>query len=292
MKNKILYNGKEYLLLLSMIISVLSASCSDEEQTNSLPKRVPLLLIGEAVPMKAPSATRATPNGNWRTEDRVAIQVADEGVKKYKPLVGTGDGDSFYWRSTTEKKKITGWYPFSESMPTELKLSTDQSEEGYFQSDFMWGSTEISYTKGVSTLSFTHRVAKLTVVLKAEPGLSIDGAKVLINGYTQADVNQEDGTLTKKGKREWVIATTGGYNALLIPDEEGTTERFIEVKTADGYSYYYQPENVADTQLLSGTAYTYTITITRDGLVINASDSAEWLYGGSEDVTSTVKTKE
>lgn len=292
MKDKILYNYKGRLLLLSMIISVLSVSCSDEEQTISLPKRVPLLLIGEPVPMKAPSATRITPNGSWRLEDRVAIQVANEGVKKYKPMVGTGDGDGFYWKSTTEKKKITGWYPFSESMPTELNLSTDQSEEGYFQSDFMWGSTEISYTKGVSTLSFNHRVAKLTVLLEAEPGLSIDGAKVLIYGYTQADVNQEDGTLTKKGKREWVTTTTDGYNALLIPDEEGTTERFIEVKTADGYSYYYQPEKASDTQLLSGTAYIYTITITRDGLVVNNSSHVEWGNSENEYVNSTEKTQE
>lgn len=177
------------------------AACTPDEVTDDtrLPEgKYPFTLTAEMDGLAA--TTRATADGNWDGNEKVAVQVKtgnEAPVKEYTVTNTTGEltsTDPFYWQKADETKQVSAWYlgtGYSGTLPTAWSVQSDQngSESGksnYQRSDFLYApQTGISY-KGNKELPFYHQTAKVVInIRKAEPLTQVDQIKaVSINNVT------------------------------------------------------------------------------------------------------------
>ena len=267
-----------------------------------------------------PQTRAATADGQWTTGDEVAIQVkgVKDGVKKYTPtsisnnaatatLQAATDETPFYWKSTTEEKIVSAWYPYTATKPSTFIVKKDQNgtdgTDGYQASDLIYvASQKVTYS-GSKELTFKHLPVKVVVNLKAGTGVTaneVTSASVTIinqsltSGAITYGTTSTDATTDGTNTADWSVAQVANgdiditpkkvtpaatdcqksVQALLVPRQmKGVS--FIKV-TAGGNDYYYTPEKETDANLQAGKQYTYTITVTKNGLTVTASGAADW----------------
>ena len=229
---------------------------------------------------QAASATRATVDGDWQGVTSVALQL-DGAVKEYTVSASNTDGyrsatlartdNPFYWPNLDDIT-VSAWWPYAEALPT-VKVAEDQSTLAAFQnSDFISAENQ-TVTFDAPTLTFTHRTARVTIVLKPGSGImSVAGATVsLVN-------------LSAEGDNPTAITTcnTAGdtYEALAAPQTipEGTI--FIRVEL-NNRSFNFQPKK--EVVLEPGKRYTYTLNVSGKSLNLTGSSITDWEDGGDED---------
>lgn len=300
--------------------TLLAAACTQDDLTDAggtaLPEGKYPMTFSTAV--EGLTVTRAnTAEGQWTTSDEIAVQVGSE-VKKYKP---TGAGASvtlqaapgvtpFYWQKSDEKKNVSAWCcgmgTYNASLPTTWTVQTNQSTDGYQQSDFLYAMPqELTYSNGGnSQLTFKHLPAKVVINLKAGGGITnteVKNATVrLVNqAITSGTIDAAAGTVAQVSLDYGNTITpqqlnaTDGYQqsvqALVVP-QQMQDKRFIEV-AIDGvkFEYYYTPTGQNDANLVSGQQYTYNITVKNGYLnvVTVSKEGGAWSGGDTEDVSSS-----
>ena len=229
-----------------------------------------------------------------------------------KYTTGTGGSltpeDTPYFPQNGNGVNIIGLYP--SGLTTNIKddavafsVKSDQSTNvNYKASDLMVGKPEngnpVARTTSSIALQFKHCLSKINVNIKAGAGVSadvLDGATVTI--YTRTndatfDVNREDvvTAVETQGQAASPFVTMGtlissqnvfeGLSAIIIPQEIPAGSRFIMISITDGQSttnYAYSlptTENVIKFE--SGYAYTYNLTVTKSGLVVDSSTISNW----------------
>ena len=268
---------------MAVFACLLAASCSDvtDDRTTLPPGTYPITFTASVDGL---SATRATTDNAWTDGETVAIQISDE-VKQYAASSGgyltvAGGAAPFYWQSTSDIT-VNAWYPYSDTKPAanELKVKADQSGNGYGQSDHL-EAAEATVTFRSPALTFKHRTAKVVVTLKGGNGVA-DVSSATVWFLNQTGVESGGTEITPK------TVTTGGtatYTALLIP-QQMQNQKFIKV-TVGGNDYFYTPTGQNDANLMGGNQYTYTITVTQNGLTVTAGGATEWNSSSTTDVTS------
>ena len=121
----------------------------------------------------ATAGTRAPVDGNWEGVSLVGVLIGGT-VKAYNVTPSTSDNtgatltstDPHYW-TNHDDITVTAWWPYTEgetAMPV-VKVAADQSARKDFEgSDFISAENQpVSY--GNPTLRFTHRTARVTVIL-------------------------------------------------------------------------------------------------------------------------------
>ncbi|WP_455623683.1 fimbrillin family protein [Parabacteroides sp.] len=222
------------------------------------------------------TVTRATADGSWTGTEEVAIQIGST-TKKYTVSSGgsmsVAAGDTpFYWENKNDIA-VSAWYPYNSGSKPALVVKADQSKDnGYQLSDYL-EATDATVTFQEPKLTFTHRTAKVVVTLVKEASIPD------LNNVTVTFVNQDgvkgDGTdVTPKTETNGDNVTT--YTALLVP-QQIQNNQFIKV-TIGSNAYYYTPANATDVDLKAGMAYTYTITVKKEGLQVTAGTSVSWEY--------------
>lgn len=284
---------------------------ADATQGEMLPEgKYPVTFIATGLGMSA--TTRATAEGEWNTDDEVAVQVENESAKKYKPS-SSGSGvtltatDPFYWQSTSNIN-VTAWYfgtGYQSSLPTTWSVKTDQSgngnNNGYQKSDFLYAPQTAIDFKGTKSLTFYHQTAKVVVNIR-NYGVATDAEKIAsitINAVADGDFNTtltencglsakngaspseiksfkltEPNNVSFGGAKENALAS---YQALVIPQnlKDNTS---IEIKI-NGYNTFKYP---LDRSWKGGTQYTYNLTI--EGSEVTATvtpSSMEWTNGAT-----------
>ena len=121
----------------------------------------------------ATAGTRAPVDGNWEGVQSVAVRM-DGTVKAYNVTPSTSDNtsatltstDPHYW-TNHDDITVTAWWPYTEgeTTPPAVVVRADQSSPTDFEgSDFISAENQpVSY--GNPTLRFTHRTARVTVIL-------------------------------------------------------------------------------------------------------------------------------
>lgn len=286
-------------------VLLLAAACTQDELSGGKGEPLPegKYPMTFATTVEGVTATRATTDNSWAGGEDVAVQVGAANPKKYTAstdgkLSAATDVEPFYWESTTEEKIVSAWYPYTATKPSTFIVKKDQSgtvqsgTDGYQASDLIYAASQKVTYSGSKELKFNHLPVKVVVNLKAGTGVTADEVK----GATVTIINQSltsgaitDGTNTA----DWSVAqvTSGdvgitpkvitcpadcqkSVQALLVPRQmKGVS--FIKV-TAGGNDYYYIPTNETDANLRAGQQYTYTITVTKNGLTVTASGAAEW----------------
>ena len=248
----------------------------------------------------ATASTRAPVDGNWEGVQSVAV-LMDGTVKTYNVTPSTADHtsatltstDPYYWTNHNDIT-VTAWWPYTEgeTTPSAVKVKANQSARKDFEGSDLIVADGQTVTYGSPTLRFTHRTARVTVVLTDyTEGL----ASVRLTGLSTENGNPDEITPYDKGSNT--------YTALVAPQSVAAGTTFITCTFADAKTFVYKMKNAADWQ--AGGEYTYTVslaaakdlgyTIESDGTyTVTSADGlmnvAELVNGGKSDINITLDT--
>ena len=244
------------------------------------------------------AGTRAPADGNWTGVQSVAVMM-DGTVKTYKVTPSTADPtsatltstDSYYW-TNHNNITVTAWWPYTagETTPPAVKVKANQSAQKDFEGSDLIVADGQTVTYGSPTLRFTHRTARVTIVL---------------TDYTEGLASVQMTGLSTEGDNPDIIVPydkgSNTYTAIVAPQSVAAGTTFITCTFTNGKTFVYKMKNATDWQ--AGGEYTYTVslaaakdlgyTIESNGIytVYNADgllNIAELVNGGKTDINITL----
>ena len=204
----------------------------------------------------ATAGTRAPVDGNWEGVQSVAV-LMDGTVKAYDVTPSTADPtsatltstDPYYWTNHNDIT-VTAWWPYTagETTPPAVKVKANQSAQKDFEGSDLIVADGQTVTYGSPTLRFTHRTARVTIVLTDyTEGL----ASVRLTGLSTEGGNPAEITPYDKGSNTYI--------ALVAPQSVAAGTTFITCTFTNGKTFVYKMKNAADWQ--AGGEYTYTVSL-------------------------------
>ena len=204
----------------------------------------------------ATAGTRAPVDGNWEGVQSVAVMM-DGTVKAYDVTPSTAaptsatltSTDPYYWTSHNDIT-VTAWWPYTEgeTTPPAVKVKANQSTQKDFEGSDLIVADGQKVTYGSPTLRFTHRTARVTIVLTDyTEGL----ASVRLSGLSTEGDNPDIIVPYDKGSNT--------YTALVAPQSVAAGTTFITCTFTNGKTFVYKMKNATDWQ--AGGEYTYTVSL-------------------------------
>ena len=248
----------------------------------------------------ATAGTRAPVDGNWEGVQSVAV-LMDGTVKTYNVTPSTADPtsatltstDPYYW-TNHNNITVTAWWPYTagETTPPAVKVKANQSTQKDFEGSDLIVADGQTVTYGSPTLRFTHRTARVTIVL---------------TDYTEGLASVRlTGLSTEGGNPDIIVPYDKGsntYTALVAPQSVAAGTTFITCTFTNGKVFVYKMKNATDWQ--AGGEYTYTVSLAaaKDlGYTIESNGSytvtsadglmniAKLVNGGKSDINITLDT--
>ena len=245
----------------------------------------------------ATAGTRAPADGNWTGVQSVAVMM-DGMVKTYNVTPSTADPtsatltstDPYYWTNHNDIT-VTAWWPYTagETTPPAVKVKANQSTQKDFEGSDLIVADGQTVTYGSPTLRFTHRTARVTIVL---------------TDYTEGLASVQLTGLSTEGDNPDIIVPydkgSNTYIAIVAPQNVAAGTTFITCTFTNGKTFVYKMKNATDWQ--AGGEYTYTVslaaakdlgyTIESDGsYTVTSADGlmnvAELVNGGKTDINIT-----
>ncbi|MCB6635335.1 fimbrillin family protein [Bacteroides faecis] len=246
----------------------------------------------------ATAGTRAPANGNWTGVQSVAV-LMDGMVKTYNVTPSTADPtsatltstDPYYWTNHNDIT-VTAWWPYTagETTPPAVKVKANQSAQKDFETSDLIVADGQKVIYGSPTLRFTHRTARVTVVL---------------TDYTEGLASVQLTGLSTEGDNPDIIVPydkgSNTYTAIVAPQNVAAGTAFIVCTFTNGKTFVYKMKNATDWQ--AGGEYTYTVSLAaaKDlGYTIESNGSytvynadgllnvAELVNGGKTDINITL----
>ena len=244
------------------------------------------------------AGTRAPVDGNWEGVQSVAVMM-DGTVKAYDVTPSTADPtsatltstDPYYWTNHNDIT-VTAWWPYTagETTPPAVKVKDNQSTQKDFEGSDLIVADGQTVTYGSPTLRFTHRTARVTIVL---------------TDYTEGLASVQLTGLSTEGDNPDIIVPydkgSNTYTAIVAPQSVAAGTAFITCTFTNGKTFVYKMKNATDWQ--AGGEYTYTVslaaakdlgyTIESDGsYTVTSADGlmnvAELVNGGKTDINITL----
>ena len=244
------------------------------------------------------AGTRAPADGNWTGVQSVAVMM-DGTVKTYNVTPSTADPtsatltstDSYYW-TNHNNITVTAWWPYTagETTPPAVKVKANQSAQKDFEGSDLIVADGQTVTYGSPTLRFTHRTARVTIVL---------------TDYTEGLASVQLTGLSTEGDNPDIIVPydkgSNTYTAIVAPQSVAAGTTFVTCTFTNGKTFVYKMKNATDWQ--AGGEYTYTVSLAaaKDlGYTIESNGSytvynadgllniAELVNGGKTDINITL----
>ena len=248
----------------------------------------------------ATAGTRAPVDGNWEGVQSVAV-LMDGTVKAYDVTPSTVDNtsatltstDPYYWTNHNDIT-VTAWWPYTagETTPPAVKVKANQSAQKDFEGSDLIVADGQTVTYGSPTLRFTHRTARVTIVL---------------TDYTEGLASVQLTGLSTEGDNPDIIVPydkgSNTYTAIVAPQNVAAGTTFITCTFTNGKTFVYKMKNATDWQ--AGGEYTYTVSLAaaKDlGYTIESNGSytvtsadglmniAKLVNGGKSDINITLDT--
>ena len=248
----------------------------------------------------ATAGTRAPVDGNWEGVQSVAV-LMDGTVKAYDVTPSTADPtsatltstDPYYWTNHNDIT-VTAWWPYTagETTPPAVKVKANQSTQKDFEGSDLIVADGQTVTYGSPTLRFTHRTARVTIVL---------------TDYTEGLASVQLTGLSTEGDNPDIIVPydkgSNTYTAIVAPQSVAAGTTFITCTFTNGKTFVYKMKNATDWQ--AGGEYTYTVSLAaaKDlGYTIESNGSytvtsadglmniAKLVNGGKTDINITLNT--
>ena len=246
----------------------------------------------------ATAGTRAPADGNWTGVQSVAVMM-DGMVKTYNVTPSTAaptsatltSTDPYYWTNHNDIT-VTAWWPYTagETTPPAVKVKANQSAQKDFEGSDLIVADGQTVTYGSPTLRFTHRTARVTIVL---------------TDYTEGLASVQLTGLSTEGDNPDIIVPydkgSNTYTAIVAPQNVAAGTAFIVCTFTNGKTFVYKMKNATDWQ--AGGEYTYTVSLAaaKDlGYTIESNGSytvynadgllnvAELVNGGKTDINITL----
>ena len=241
----------------------------------------------------ATAGTRAPVDGNWEGVQSVAV-LMDGTVKAYDvtPTNATlTSTDPHYWTNHKDIT-VTAWWPYTagETSPPAVKVKANQSARKDFEGSDLIVADGQTVTYGSPTLRFTHRTARVTIVL---------------TDYTEGLASVQLTGLSTEGDNPDIIVPydkgSNTYTAIVAPQSVAAGTAFVTCTFTNGKTFVYKMKNATDWQ--AGGEYTYTVSLAaaKDlGYTIESNGSytvynadglmnvAELVNGGKTDINITL----
>ena len=297
MKRTIIHTSAAIALLLGI------AACTQDEagflQEGAEGTPIVFTATGLNPAATAIANTRSTVDGDWEGVQSVAV-LMDGTVKAYDVTLTTADPasatltstDPHYW---TNRKDITvtAWWPYTagETTPPAVKVKANQSAQKDFEGSDLIVADGQTVPYGSPTLRFTHRTARVTVVL---------------TDYTEGLASVQLTGLSTEGDNPDIIVPydkgSNTYTAIVAPQSVAAGTAFITCTFTNGKTFVYKMKNATDWQV--GGEYTYTVSLAaaKDlGYTIESNGSytvynadgllnvAELVNGGKTDINITLE---
>ena len=244
------------------------------------------------------AGTRAPVDGNWEGVQSVAV-LMDGTVKAYAVTPSTADPtsatltstDPYYWTNHNDIT-VTAWWPYTagETTPPAVKVKANQSTQKDFEGSDLIVADGQTVTYGSPTLRFTHRTARVTIVL---------------TDYTEGLASVQLTGLSTEGDNPDIIVPydkgSNTYTAIVAPQSVAAGTAFITCTFTNGKTFVYKMKNATDWQ--AGGEYTYTVSLAAakdPGYTIEGNGSytvtsadglmnvAELVNGGKTDINITL----
>ena len=204
----------------------------------------------------ATAGTRAPVDGNWEGVQSVAV-LMDGMVKTYNVTPSTADPtsatltstDPYYWTNHNDIT-VTAWWPYTagETTPPAVKVKANQSTQKDFEGSDLIVADGQTVTYGSPTLRFTHRTARVTIVL---------------TDYTEGLASVQLTGLSTEGDNPDIIVPydkgSNTYTAIVAPQNVAAGTAFIVCTFTNGKTFVYKMKNATDWQ--AGGEYTYTVSL-------------------------------
>ena len=248
----------------------------------------------------ATAGTRAPVDGNWEGVQSVAV-LMDGTVKAYDVTPSTVDNNSatltstdpYYWTNHNDIT-VTAWWPYTagETTPPAVKVKANQSAQKDFETSDLIVADGQTVTYGSPTLRFTHRTARVTIIL---------------TDYTEGLASVKLTSLSTEGDNPDIIVPydkgSNTYTAIVAPQSVAAGTTFIVCTFTNGKTFVYKMKNATDWQ--AGGEYTYTVSLAAAkglGYTIESNGSytvtsadglmniAELVNGGKSDINITLDT--
>ena len=242
--------------------------------------------------------TRAPVDGNWEGVQSVAV-LMDGTVKAYDVTPSTVDltsatltsTDPYYWTNHNDIT-VTAWWPYTEgeTTPPAVKVKANQSAQKDFEGSDLIVADGQTVTYGSPTLRFTHRTARVAIVL---------------TDYTEGLASVQLTGLSTEGDNPDIIVPydkgSNTYTAIVAPQSVAAGTTFITCTFTNGKTFVYKMKNATVWQ--AGGEYTYTVSLAaaKDlGYTIESNGSytvtsadglmniAELVNGGKTDINITL----
>ena len=284
---------------------VLSLAACTQDEAGFLPEGAegtPIVFTATGLNPAATATvgTRAPVDGNWTGVQSVAV-LMDGTVKTYNVTPSTADPtsatltstDPYYWTNHNDIT-VTAWWPYTagETTPPAVKVKANQSAQKDFEGSDLIVADGQTVTYGSPTLRFTHRTARVTIVL---------------TDYTEGLASVQLTGLSTEGDNPDIIVpyskSSNTYTALVAPQSVAAGTTFITSTFTNGKTFVYKMKNATDWQ--AGGEYTYTVSLAaaKDlGYTIESNGSytvtsadglmniAELVNGGKSDINITLDT--
>ena len=298
MKRTIIHTSAAIALLLGI------AACTQDEagflQEGAEGTPIVFTATGLNPAATAIANTRSTVDGDWEGVQSVAV-LMDGTVKAYDVTPSTVDNtsatltstDPYYWTNHNDIT-VTAWWPYTagETTPPAVKVKANQSTQKDFEGSDLIVADGQTVTYGSPTLRFTHRTARVTIVL---------------TDYTEGLASVQLTGLSTEGDNPDIIVPydkgSNTYTAIVAPQSVAAGTAFITCTFTNGKTFVYKMKNATDWQ--AGGEYTYTVSLAaaKDlGYTIESNGSytvtsadglmniAELVNGGKSDINITLDT--
>ena len=254
MKRTIIHTSAAIALLLGI------AACTQDEagflQEGAEGTPIVFTATGLNPAATAIANTRSTVDGDWEGVQSVAV-LMDGTVKAYDVTLTTADPtsatltstDPYYWTNHNDIT-VTAWWPYTEgeTTPSAVKVKANQSARKDFEGSDLIVADGQTVTYGSPTLRFTHRTARVTVVL---------------TDYTEGLASVQLTGLSTEGDNPDIIVPydkgSNTYIAIVAPQSVAAGTAFITCTFTNGKTFVYKMKNATDWQ--AGGEYTYTVSL-------------------------------
>ena len=254
MKRTIIHTSAAIALLLGI------AACTQDEagflQEGAEGTPIVFTATGLNPAATAIANTRSTVDGDWEGVQSVAV-LMDGTVKTYNVTPSTVDltsatltsTDPYYWTNHNDIT-VTAWWPYTagETTPPAVKVKANQSTQKDFEGSDLIVADGQTVTYGSPTLRFTHRTARVTIVL---------------TDYTEGLASVQLTGLSTEGDNPDIIVPydkgSNTYTAIVAPQSVAAGTAFITCTFTNGKTFVYKMKNATDWQ--AGGEYTYTVSL-------------------------------
>lgn len=244
----------------------------------------------------------------WETGDLIsvtntspeAITGKDKAVYKYNGSTWVPEGTDYIVWSDDVENTFEAYYPVVEGKTdsyTQFELPADQNssdpdDDNYIgRADYMTAAASQSKSDALN-LTFKHHLAKVTVKISGygdqyetvKPTFqaptftvpttttTVDGKTLTVagNGTTVTGLFSEDAS----GKGEH------SFTAVLLPGKYAADDTFVQLNIQGGTPLIVKANEQLTNGLVSGKAYTFNVTVGKNGATINSVTVGDWGTGG------------